>query len=65
MGWTWAAGVNLRPSECYSSPNPQAQLGGPGESRREAGRKSVPVQSGLFMETEVDVPLKVVSQTFF
>lgn len=45
MGWTWAAGVNLRPSECSSSPNPQAQRGaggaGPGESRREAGRESV------------------------
>lgn len=45
MGWTWAAGVSLRHSECCGSPNPQAQRAaggaGPGERRREAGRESV------------------------
>lgn len=68
MGWTWAAGVNLRPSECSSSPNWQAQRGaggaGPGESRRGGGRVFW-VQSGLCMETGVAVPLKAASQTFF
>ena len=69
MGWIWAAGVNLRPSECSSSPNRQAQWAaggaGPGESRREAGGRVFWVQSGLCMEAGVAVPLKAAPQTFF
>lgn len=71
MSWTWASGVDFRPREHCSSPNPQMPLGaggaGPGGGRGRRGGRVFRVKPSLCMETEVEVgiPLKVASQTLF